>query len=92
MIRLARIQALKLSNQVCTTRSTHQSLPLPPENTSRRYISPNTYAPFVLRGFLSVAVLLVQDLHHSRLLVRILDQHASRATHVFDHIDDFAEA
>jgi hypothetical protein len=45
-----------------------------------------------LCSFFSVAVLLIQDLHHSRLLVRILDQHASSAAHIFDHINDFAEA
>ena len=55
-------------------------------------MSPNTYTPFVLRSFIFVADLLIQDFHHSRLLVSILDEHATSAAHVFDNIDDFAEA
>jgi hypothetical protein len=37
-------------------------------------------------------VLLIQDFHHRRLLPFILHQHAASAAHVFDNIDNFAEA
>jgi hypothetical protein len=53
---------------------------------------PHTYAPFVLHSFFSIADLLVQDFHHSRLLLCVLDQHAASAAHVFDDIHHFAEA
>jgi hypothetical protein len=36
--------------------------------------------------------LLVQDLHHGHLLLRVLDQHAASSANIFDNIDDFSEA
>jgi hypothetical protein len=45
--------------------------------------------PFVFSFHLGI---LVQDLHHRSLLLLVLDQHAASTAHVFDNIDDFAEA
>lgn len=39
-----------------------------------------------------IAKLLVQHLHHSRLTIRVLDQHAARTAYVVDDLDELAEA
>jgi hypothetical protein len=39
-----------------------------------------------------VANCLVQNLHHSRLFLEILNQHAASLTNIFDDIDDFSKA
>lgn len=36
--------------------------------------------------------ILVQDLHHSSLLLLVLHQHGPRPANVFDNVDDLAEA
>lgn len=36
--------------------------------------------------------LLLQNLHHSRLLARIFNQHASSSANILDNINDFSEA
>lgn len=42
--------------------------------------------------FILVANLLIQDLHHGRLLLWILDEHAPSAANILNDIDDFSEA
>lgn len=41
--------------------------------------------------FLHLGILL-QNFHHVRLLLLVLNQHTARATHILDDIDHFAEA
>jgi hypothetical protein len=44
-----------------------------------------------LCGSILTVNLLVQDLHHGRLLFRILNQHAASPANIFDDIDDLPE-
>jgi hypothetical protein len=54
-------------------------------------MSANAHTPLRVRTVLRVVGFLVQHFHHRRLLVFVFDQHATRAAHVLDNIDDFAE-
>ena len=60
---------------------------------SRNCMAPQAHTPPLTHfSVIQVAKLLVQHLHHSRLPIRILDQHAARTTDVIDNLDELAEA
>lgn len=52
----------------------------------------NAQAPPNRDFFVLVAKLLVQDLHHRRPPLGVLNQHAASTADIVDNLDDFAEA